>query len=565
MPSSWFENRAVLAAVVVAVSGIAALSIPVRALAQSASQISPSSGADAPQTSAAPSSSEPLLRSPRDALALPPPPDARRDGSEAQKPPIYVGSANYGKPRKKSFLPKPYPPPPRLNPAPFSPQNPLPPLEPYRTSAQARAAARRLKAQQFAQRLALRPTLPPPPTVAVSPTLPVRPRPKIEERPYDPLGVGIGSLRLRPYLETSYGYDTNPNRLMVDPRGSRYFRTDAGFAVVSEWSRHNFEGDMRFGYWDYPNYQSASRVDGNANVKARYDITRDTAIVFDAKFDLSSQNPGSPNLVFNLGNNVVVINRPFILTMASTLGLRQKFNRLEITLRGSFERQMYQDALLSDGTTLDLSSTDYNGYGGVLRASYEISPNLKPFVESKIDSRIHDTPVDVFGYYRDSHGVAVKGGAEFRISELLKGEAAVGYAERKYADIRLPKLPGTTVDASLTYMPSALTTVTLRAATNFYETTLGGAAGVLNRTFSAQISHDFTRNFNATALASYYTNNYVGSTVFERGFSGGVKLEYKMTRSISIRASYTHEKLSSTTINADYTANVYLVGLRFQL
>ena len=233
--------------------------------------------------------------------------------------------------------------------------------------------------------------------------------------------------------------------------------------------------------------------------------------------------------------------------MESTLGLRQKFNRLEVTLRGFFERAMYQDALLSDGTTLDLSSTDYNGYGGIVRASYEISPDLKPFIESKVTVRIHDTPVDVFGFYRDSHGMAIKGGAEFRISDFLKGEAAIGYAERKYVDFRLPKLPGTTIDGSLVYTPTALTTVTLRAATNFYETTAANAAGVLNRAFTAEISHDFFRNFTATAQLTYYENNYVGANIFERGFTGGVKLDYKMTRSIWVRASYSHEKLSSTT------------------
>jgi hypothetical protein len=45
----------------------------------------------------------------------------------------------------------------------------------------------------------------------------------------------------------------------------------------------------------------------------------------------------------------------------------------------------------------------------------------------------------------------------------------------------------------------------------------------------------------------------------------GVKLDYKITRTISLRGSFMHELLDSTFANADYTANVYLVGLRFQL
>ena len=73
------------------------------------------------------------------------------------------------------------------------------------------------------------------------------------------------------------------------------------------------------------------------------------------------------------------------------------------------------------------------------------------------------------------------------------------------------------------------------------------------------------RNLNVTLTGSYFTNDYQGADVRERGDTVGVRLEYKVTRSISLRASYMHELLNSSYPNADYTANVYLVGLRFQL
>jgi hypothetical protein len=556
LPSSRSENRAAPPAALVAVLCMAAFSIEATARAQSLSQ--------------APPLADVGPRLPDEATAAPPQGDAKaapalgveglrgviEEGSGA---PEQLGPTNYGKPRERLKLPKPYPPPRHPIPAPFRPHPPLPQLEAYRTSAHARAA-RRMRPHE----LALRPTMAPPTTVAVWPTFPVRPKPKIEERPFDPIGIGIGTLRLRPFVEASYGYDDNPNRLSTNVRGSKYVRGEAGFSLMSEWSRHYFFGDFRLSYSDYFQYMSANRPQGVGNLNGRYDVTRDTAILFDAKFTLDTLRPGSPNLTFNVPN-AVAVNRPIILSMASTLGLRQKFNRLELTLRGTFERQMYQDALLSDATTLDLSSTDYNGYGGILRASYEINPDIKPFFEAALNTRVHDTPVDVFGYYRDSYGRAMRGGAEFRFSDLLRGEASAGYAMRKYADLRLPKLQGPTIDAALIYTPSALTTVTLRAATNFYETTAADASGVLNRTYTAQISHDFSRNLNATALLTYYTSNYQGSEIFQRGFSAGVRIEYRLARSLLLSGSYLREKLDSATVGADYTANVFLIGLRFHL
>jgi hypothetical protein len=58
--------------------------------------------------------------------------------------------------------------------------------------------------------------------------------------------------------------------------------------------------------------------------------------------------------------------------------------------------------------------------------------------------------------------------------------------------------------------------------------------------------------------------DYRGIDLREEGFAGSVKLDYRLTRSIALRASFTHERLKSTDPGDDYTANVYLVGLRFQ-
>ena len=43
-----------------------------------------------------------------------------------------------------------------------------------------------------------------------------------------------------------------------------------------------------------------------------------------------------------------------------------------------------------------------------------------------------------------------------------------------------------------------------------------------------------------------------------------MKLEYKITRSVTVKASYSRERLTSNAVGDDYTANVFLVGLRIQ-
>jgi hypothetical protein len=121
------------------------------------------------------------------------------------------------------------------------------------------------------------------------------------------------------------------------------------------------------------------------------------------------------------------------------------------------------------------------------------------------------------------------------------------------------------IDAALIYTPSALTTLTLRGSTTLNETTLANAAGVFTRSVALQLSHDLLRNLNVTMTGNYFANDYQGADVVERGGGVGVKLDYKITRTVSLRGSYMHERLDSSFPNADYTANVYSLGLRFQL
>ena len=469
----------------------------------------------------------------------------------------HSGPANYGRPRPRVRLPRPLPRQRVYAPAPFSPSNPLLPLEPYRTSAQARRVTRGVH---------LRPgltALPPPPTVAVAPTIKAKPRPRPEDRPYDPVGIGVGSLRLTPLLDANYGYDSNPNRIAGTHHGSQLFRADGALAAQSEWGLHAFRANMRLGYSEYFDLPEASRPDGAGTFAGRYDVIRGTALIAEGRFNLDTQRPGAPAISSGVAN-VTVTNRPIVFSVGTSVGATQKFGRLDLSLRGSFDRTMYENAHYSDGTTLDLASTDFNAYGGTLRAGFEITPDLTPFVEATLDKRVHDTKLDVYGYARDSNGVAARGGARLQISDLLRGQVAGGYAERRYEDTRLPELKGPTLDAELIYTPSPLTTLTLRTTTSLNETTAAAAAGVLSHAYTALLSHDLLRNLTISAQGTYLTNDYQGADIKEKAYSAGVRLEYKITRSIAIRGSYIHEHLHNTSSGSDYTANVFLVGLRLQ-
>ena len=119
-------------------------------------------------------------------------------------------------------------------------------------------------------------------------------------------------------------------------------------------------------------------------------------------------------------------------------------------------------------------------------------------------------------------------------------------------------------DASLTWTPTPLTTVKVKAGTTLAETNTSGASGALQRSVGVELSHALLRNLTLGASLSYTNTDYQGIRQTDQLFAAGLKAEYNLTRSVVLKANFTHERLKSTSPGTDYTANVFLLGLRLQ-
>jgi hypothetical protein len=402
----------------------------------------------------------------------------------------------------------------------------------------------------------------PPPTVAVIPLLPNPPKPKVEQNPYDPLGIDVGSLRLFPYGEIDTGYDNNPNRLADEVQGSTFVHGETGLRLQSLWSQNSLGVNLRAGYYDFQQVPAANQPNADGTITGRIDVTRNTKINLETRFGLTTQQPGSPLIA--IPGSVVITNRPLVVNYGQTVGVSHQFNRLTLDLRGSIDRMIFGDATQSDGTMLLLSHYDFNTYGVTGRASYELTPGFTPFVQVTADERRYDNFLDLFGYARDSNGVAARAGAKVNLAQLLTGEVAAGYANRVYDDPRLPNVSTPTLDGSLIYTPTPLTKLTLTVATDLSETTVVNASGAVSHSVTAQISHSLLRNLTLIGTGSYQINQYVGAPITEHLYSARLALDYNLTRSIVIRGSYTHSNLSSNLLGDSFTDDVFMVGVKLQ-
>jgi hypothetical protein len=405
---------------------------------------------------------------------------------------------------------------------------------------------------------------PPPGTQPIS-TLPLGTRalrllPLGDGDAYSPLGIRGGSFMFFPAVELATAYSNNPQSI-PHGGGSPYFVVAPELLVQSDWSRHALTASVIGSYTDYTNgsfVPSLNRPYLNSKIDGRIDVTRDTQIVLENRLLVSTDNPGSPNLPAGLAK------LPVDTTLGGTLGIVQNFNRLIVSLKGTFDRVQYQNSVLTDGETASNADRDLNQYAGIARVGFDLDAGVKPFVEVQQDARVYDEQFDSGGQQRSSIGTSVKAGATVDLFGSLSGAMAVGYLDRTYQDPTLPKLSGVIADGALIWRATALTTATLTASSLVSESTIPGVSGELSRDVGVEVDQAFRRWLIGTLKLGHGQDNYVGEGRLDNRYFASVGMTYKLNRDIWLRTEVREDRLNSNFSGASYWATSVLAGVRLQ-
>jgi hypothetical protein len=394
------------------------------------------------------------------------------------------------------------------------------------------------------------------PTLGVPKTL-IR-RPVVDEKPFDPLGIRAGSFLLRPAIEVTGGYDTNPARSPGGGGASNFGIVAPELQANSSWSRHELTANLRGSYTAYGAAPAQDRPAFDGRIDGRIDVTGRTRLDLESRVVVATDNPGSPNIQAGLSR------LPISTDVGATVGVGQRFNRFDVALKGLFDRTTYQDSHFTDGTSASNEARNFDQSAAKLRTGYELTPGVIPFVELDADRRLHDLPLDSFGFDRDSQGRAAKVGTTFELSRILTGELSFGYLERDYTDPRLQTIKGPTFDGSLTWVASALTTFKLTAVTLVDESTLAGVSGVFTHGLGIEVDHAFRTWLAATLRFSADHNVYVGDPREDNSYVGAFDLIYKLNRELQLKGELRRDWLVSNLPGNNYQAYVAMLGLRLQ-
>ncbi|WP_316192218.1 MULTISPECIES: outer membrane beta-barrel protein [unclassified Bradyrhizobium] len=381
--------------------------------------------------------------------------------------------------------------------------------------------------------------------------------PMMAEDPYEPKGITVGNFILKPAFEMSSGFDSNPGRV-PQGKGSAFVSVAPVLLVRSQFERHLLNADVRVGYIDYAKLRQLSRPTVDAKVNGRYDITDTFALNGEGHVAVDADDPGTPRFAGRFARI------PLASTVGGSAGVTKRFEEVEVSTKAAIDRVAFQNAPLVDGQIVSNADRNFVQYGSQSRITYNLTPEIRPFVDVAVDRRVHDIAVDAEGFRRDSTGTAVEAGVTFNYADKLTGDVAVGYLTRRYQDPMLKPVNGFIADANLTWQFAKETAIALGAKSQVVEITEPGISGVLKRDVTVGIEHQFEPWLVGTFLAGYGEDAFTGTTRVDNRYLVELGMLYKFSRLLQLRASVRREETRSNFRENNLSATVVQVGARVQ-
>jgi hypothetical protein len=375
---------------------------------------------------------------------------------------------------------------------------------------------------------------------------------------YEPLGIRAGAFQIFPSTTVSETYNDNVNATDTNTRDDFITIVSPQIQVQSDFSRHavgftvfsdvgRYAQDSNEDFWDFG-------INGNG----RLDIMRDSNL--DGSFTVARLHDARDDPEDDATAEESA--RPVrFMDYNARLAYNHLFNRITFRVTGQFDRQDYRQGAGS----ANQNDRDRNIYTGLLRVGYNISPRINAFTEGLYTVQRRDVHRDSSGRERDSHGWGGRGGLDVNFTDLLFGEAFLGYREEYFDDSAFETKSGFNYGLNLTWLPTRLTTVTLTGGSDFEPTTNEDASANFQSRVGLRADHELLRNVVIGAGVGYVRNDFENTDRTDNRWDANADITYLINRHFSVGAAYGYSTRSSDDPDARFDRNLVSLRVRAQL
>jgi hypothetical protein len=345
---------------------------------------------------------------------------------------------------------------------------------------------------------------------------------------YDYRGVRVGGWLLQPELIEQAGYDSNVTGARPS-QGSALVQTSGSLRATNAGSAGEFAATLTADDFRYPDLSRQSFTNWSAAFQATRAVGRDQASLNYIHLDL---NQTARDL------DVPLLDQP----------IAYRIDDLTASYRARFARTYLRPSLELTHYSYDDGSVGGVFYPQAYRDRVTIAPSLEAGYEAAPDRRIVVLLRDAIGRYqnqgqlpgvpgRDFNDASVLAGVTYTLHGTIALRLLAGYEARTFSSSAYKTIQAPVVEASASWTPTGLTTVTASAARYIEDAASESVVGLTETALRLSVDHEYLRNVVLSASAAWLQDNYQGSGQ-QALYEAALGATWLLNRNLRLGATY---------------------------
>ncbi|MEM9169919.1 MAG: outer membrane beta-barrel protein [Pseudomonadota bacterium] len=397
-------------------------------------------------------------------------------------------------------------------------------------------------------------------------------------RDYQPDGARAGAFVVSPVARASIaykdnlfavppGFDANQPEELTEPKDAMVYTIGGGLQLQSDWPIHGVRAFADVTTERIPEFDTESAtsyvVGGEGllelgqstdfRVRGQYSSDFEDRTTFFAPFTASSRTQFS-------GPDV-------------DARLVRRAGSVEFIGGVAYTASDYDDSVDFDGTVVGQDFRDYDQLTFTTEIGANISNGAKFFVRGDYaQARFDVQPDPAVAISPDADQYSVLGGVSLDITNLIYGEAAIGFQVRDFVDPNTDNADFFSVDVDLEWYVQPQTTVFLDILRTAREAQAIGLAGAVATRAELGVQRKLRYNLAAVGRVAYRDANFDGFVITENrdidrddtDFVAGADLVYYLRNGVRATLSYEHIDRDSEGLDLGRAFVLNRVGLELQ-
>ncbi len=363
----------------------------------------------------------------------------------------------------------------------------------------------------------------------------VRQRPRPD---YEAIGIKTGGFTVYPRLTVEAEHNDNIYAVASGEDDDLIWHVKPEVAARSNWSRHSLGAFASASINRYSDFDTENTEEYTIGANGRLDIERGSNISGLVEYQRLTEPRTAPT-------SPAASNRPveYDLVTSNITGVKE-FNRLRLT--GKLDDLDYN----FHNTNVFQDFRDRNEFYYTGKAEYAVSPDTAVYVSLVGNNKNYDVSSPTA---RDSDGYVATVGANFEVSQVIRGDIEAGYMKQSYDSAQYGSIDGLNALGKVEWFPTQLTTVTLNGSRTIEESVATNSPGYISANIGASVDHELLRNVLLTAKANYGEDDYKQIDRKDKRTGAGLAAAYLLNRNVGLFLTYTYLKQKS--VGADFGSN----------